>query len=95
MGVGECSSKETPTAVQARIGGAKGVWYVDPLSDPRSDEKWIEIRPSQMKFKHDPLTFRDPLLRTLVRHTGNEKKTDFRIFARRRVATSAAILIVN
>jgi len=64
---GMLGSKETPTAVQARIGGAKGVWYVDPLADPRSEEMWIQIRRgSQLKFKHDPVAFQDPSLRTLV-----------------------------
>jgi hypothetical protein len=61
------ASKETPTAVQGRIGAAKGVWFVDPLSDPRSEKKWVEIRPSQLKFRYDPITFQeDPMLRTLV-----------------------------
>lgn len=63
---GILASKETPTAVQGRIGSAKGVWFVDPLSDPRSEEKWVEIRPSQQKFQYDSLTFQDPMLRTLV-----------------------------
>ena len=63
---GILASKETPTAVQGRIGAAKGVWFVDPLSDPRSEEKWVEIRPSQLKFRYDPITFQDPMLRTLV-----------------------------
>jgi hypothetical protein len=58
--------KETPTAVQGRIGGAKGIWYVDPLADPRSDEMWVEIRPSQLKYKYDETTFQDEQLRTLV-----------------------------
>ena len=58
--------KETPTAVQGRIGAAKGVWFVDPLSDPRSEKKWVEIRPSQLKFRYDPITFQDTTLRTLV-----------------------------
>ena len=61
------ASKQTPTAVQGRIGGAKGVWYIDPRADLRSDEKWIEIRRSQLKYKYDRTTFRmDEMLRTLV-----------------------------
>jgi len=61
------ASKETPTAVQGRIGGAKGVWYLDPRADLRSDEKWIEIRCSQLKYKYDKTAFRmDEMLRTLV-----------------------------
>jgi RNA dependent RNA polymerase len=63
---GVLATKETPTAVQGRIGAAKGVWYVDPLADHLSDDKWIEIRPSQLKFKYDPITFQDDHLRTLV-----------------------------
>jgi RNA dependent RNA polymerase len=63
---GLLDTKETPTAVQGRIGGAKGVWYVDPTADPRSDEIWVEIRDSQLKLKFDPVTFEDPMLRTLV-----------------------------
>jgi hypothetical protein len=61
----------TPTAIQGRIGGAKGVWFVDPEADPRSDEMWVEIRPSQFKYKYDALTFQDAKLRTLVSLTGN------------------------
>jgi len=61
------ASKETPTAVQGRIGGAKGVWYLDPEADIRSDEKWVEIRPSQLKYNYDKTIFRmDEMLRTLV-----------------------------
>lgn len=59
----------TPTAIQGRIGGAKGVWFVDPEADERSDEMWIEIRPSQLKYKYDAVTFQDEKLRTLVRLT--------------------------
>lgn len=58
--------ESTPTAVQGRIGGAKGVWFVDPEADQRSDEMWIEIRDLQLKYKYDPVTFRDEKLRTLV-----------------------------
>jgi len=64
--LGVLASKETPTAVQGRIGAAKGVWFVDPLSDPLSQEKWVEIRPSQLKFHYDSITFQDSMLRTLV-----------------------------
>lgn len=63
---GVLGSKETPTAVQGRIGGAKGIWYVDPLANPHSDEMWIEIRPSQLKYKYNAVTFEDEKLRTLV-----------------------------
>jgi RNA dependent RNA polymerase len=60
---GVLASKETPTAIQGRIGGAKGVWYIDPAADLNSDEKWVEIRPSQLKYKYDSS---DEILRTLV-----------------------------
>lgn len=63
---GILTAKETPTAVQGRVGGAKGVWFADPSIHPLSNERWIEIRPSQLKFKYDPQTFHDPQLRTLV-----------------------------
>jgi hypothetical protein len=43
---------ETPSAIQGRIGGAKGVWYIDSNND-FSGNKWIEIRESQIKYKHD------------------------------------------
>ncbi|CAI2192044.1 20001_t:CDS:2, partial [Funneliformis geosporum] len=43
--------QETPSAIQGRIGGAKGVWYIDPRKN-FSKDKWIEIRESQMKYKH-------------------------------------------
>jgi len=62
---GALDIKQTPTAIQGRIGAAKGVWYVDPYADPRSDDIWVEIRPSQLKLKYDPMTFKDPMLRTL------------------------------
>jgi hypothetical protein len=61
------ASKEMPTAIQGRIGGAKGVWYLDPEADLRSEEKWVEVRPSQLKLKHDKAAFcSDEMLRTLV-----------------------------
>jgi hypothetical protein len=44
--------KETPSAVQGRIGGAKGVWYIDPRRD-LGENKWIQLRESQVKYKHD------------------------------------------
>lgn len=63
---GVLAIKETPSAVQGRIGGAKGVWYMDPDTDPSSDEIWVEIRESQLKYKYDRKTFQDPHLRTFV-----------------------------
>ena len=64
---GVLAVKETPSAIQGRIGGAKGVWYMDPDADPSSDKIWVEIRESQLKYKYDKITFQDPHLRTFVR----------------------------
>ncbi|CAB4401014.1 unnamed protein product [Rhizophagus irregularis] len=55
--------KETPPAIQGRIGGAKGVWYIDPQRD-LCENKWIELRKSQIKYKHY-LNEDDVHLRTL------------------------------
>jgi len=68
---GLLASKETPTAIQGRIGGAKGVWYIDPEADLNSDEMWIEIRrDSQRKYKYESTALSsDDLLRTLVSST--------------------------
>lgn len=41
---------ETPTAVQGRLGGAKGVWFVDPDADRYSEEIYIKINDSQLKY---------------------------------------------
>ena len=45
-----------PSVFQARIGGAKGIWMVDPLGqrlskNPDSPDLWIEITDSQLKFQ--------------------------------------------
>ena len=46
--------QETPMAVQARLGGAKGMWFVDPSLDRYSEEVSITIVNSQLMFKpHD------------------------------------------
>jgi hypothetical protein len=42
---------ETPTAVQARLGGAKGVWMLDPRVPWDSEEIFIEVTESQLKYK--------------------------------------------
>jgi hypothetical protein len=42
----------TPSAIQGIIGGAKGVWYIDPRKD-FGKNKWIELRESQIKYKHN------------------------------------------
>ncbi|KAG0643041.1 RNA dependent RNA polymerase-domain-containing protein [Tuber brumale] len=41
---------ETPTAVQARLGGAKGVWMIDPSIGWSSDEIFIKVTASQLKY---------------------------------------------
>ncbi|CAG8543731.1 4237_t:CDS:1 [Funneliformis caledonium] len=41
--------EETPSAIQGRIGGAKGIWYIEPRKD-NSGDKWIELRRSQIKY---------------------------------------------
>ncbi|KAI5818883.1 RNA dependent RNA polymerase-domain-containing protein [Pyronema omphalodes] len=46
--------EEIPSAVQARVGGAKGMWFLDPSADPASKEIYIHITTSQRKFaRHD------------------------------------------
>ena len=41
-----------PSAFQGRIGGAKGVWMVDLTNDWNgTDDIWIEITDSQLKFQ--------------------------------------------
>lgn len=42
---------ETPTAVQARLGGAKGVWMLDPAIDLGSEKVYIKVTKSQSKYK--------------------------------------------
>ncbi|KAF3921008.1 hypothetical protein ABW20_dc0108908 [Dactylellina cionopaga] len=39
-----------PSAVQARIGAAKGLWIADPSVEADSEEIWIKIRGDQKKF---------------------------------------------
>ena len=48
-----------PSAFQGRIGGAKGMWMVDPLNEnpshnQRGNDYWIEITDSQLKFEGHP-----------------------------------------
>ncbi|EWC47499.1 hypothetical protein DRE_00467 [Drechslerella stenobrocha 248] len=40
-----------PTAIQARIGPAKGLFIADAFAPPDSDDIWIKIRSDQTKFK--------------------------------------------
>ncbi|OLL25178.1 putative RNA-dependent RNA polymerase SHL2, partial [Neolecta irregularis DAH-3] len=42
-----------PVALQGRLGGAKGVWFMSPNSDRYDDELWIQVRRSQLKFDAD------------------------------------------
>lgn len=58
--------EQTPSAIQGRLGGAKGVWYVDPDADPYSQELWIETKPSQVKFEYSKNLSQDTALCTLV-----------------------------
>ena len=49
-----------PSIFQARIGGAKGIWMVDPLGqrlskNSDSPDLWIEITDSQLKFQGHPI----------------------------------------
>ncbi|KAI5839622.1 RNA dependent RNA polymerase-domain-containing protein [Morchella snyderi] len=48
----ELDSDLTPTAIQARIGGAKGVWMLDPDGDWNSEDLYIKITTdSQLKYE--------------------------------------------
>jgi len=51
---------ELPSAIQGRLGSAKGMWIVDNSRPP--DVIWIEIYPSQEKWECD---WDDPAHRTL------------------------------
>ena len=43
-----------PSAFQGRLGGAKGLWFVDPSDDGINGKVWIEVTDSQLKFDwHD------------------------------------------
>ncbi|KAK3368687.1 RNA dependent RNA polymerase-domain-containing protein [Podospora didyma] len=62
---------DVPSAVQGRMGSAKGMWLMD-VSDT-SGEDWIETYPSQRKWICD---FADPMQRTLeVRSVASELKS--------------------
>ncbi|RIA96761.1 RNA dependent RNA polymerase-domain-containing protein [Glomus cerebriforme] len=52
--------EETPSALQGRIGGSKGIWYIEPRKDT-TGAKWIELRKSQTKYN----VTNNPHLRTL------------------------------
>ncbi|KAK0631081.1 RNA dependent RNA polymerase-domain-containing protein [Bombardia bombarda] len=62
---------DIPSAIQARIGSAKGMWLMD-VSD-QGDADWIETYPSQRKWICDYL---DPFQRTLeVRSVASELRS--------------------
>ncbi|KAF6823418.1 RNA-dependent RNA polymerase [Colletotrichum plurivorum] len=52
---------DVPSAIQGRLGPAKGMWIIDVQDDDTGD-LWIETWPSQRKWRCD---FKDPLHRTL------------------------------
>ncbi|CAJ0641582.1 1086_t:CDS:2, partial [Entrophospora sp. SA101] len=58
---------ETPPAIQGRIGGSKGVWYLKPQEGHDNDNGvWIELRESQIKYQLRPHRVgNDEHLRTL------------------------------
>ena len=65
---------QAPCVFQGRIGGAKGVWMVDPLSErlpQNSRGYWIEITDSQLKFEGHPAdkVFPDPARTTFEVHS--------------------------
>jgi hypothetical protein len=41
----------TPSAIQGRLGSAKGMWIRDVENDDSTDDIWIETYPSQRKFE--------------------------------------------
>ncbi|KAJ4290026.1 hypothetical protein N0V88_006828 [Collariella sp. IMI 366227] len=61
---------DIPSAIQGRMGSAKGMWLMDVADG--GDEDWIETYPSQRKWECDQT---DPLHRTLeVRSVSSELK---------------------
>lgn len=66
----ELNLSDLPTAVQGRLGSAKGMWILDPFD--YSGEDWIETYPSQRKWECD---FVDAGHRTLeVRNYASEAR---------------------
>ena len=66
--------KEAPTAVQGRLGGAKGLWIVDPVAlkevsqgKRNPNEMWIRVNNSQAKYQEHrvPISELDPAWTTL------------------------------
>ncbi len=58
--------EQVPAAVQGRLGGAKGVWYVDPEADPYCQNLWIELKESQIKYEYPSDLSQERTLCTLV-----------------------------
>ena len=52
---------DVPSAFQARLGSAKGMWVIDVTDDGSDDRFWIKTYPSQRKWNCD---FEDPHHRT-------------------------------
>lgn len=44
---------DCPSAFQARLGSAKGMWIIDVNDDGFGDDDWIDVYPSQLKWKCD------------------------------------------
>jgi hypothetical protein len=67
----ELGLSDIPSAIQGRMGSAKGMWLMDVTDS--GDDDWIETYPSQRKWKCD---FADPCQRTLeVRSVPSEVKS--------------------
>ncbi|MCJ1313593.1 hypothetical protein MMC25_007272 [Agyrium rufum] len=59
-------NSQMPSAFQGRIGGAKGMWFVDLINETLPGPKvttsdiWIEITDSQLKFEGHPIDEHSP-----------------------------------
>ncbi|EPQ58296.1 hypothetical protein GLOTRDRAFT_36051 [Gloeophyllum trabeum ATCC 11539] len=69
----------TPTAIQGRLAGAKGLFLVHPTDDDPEPKAWI--RPSQVKIKYTEEQMSDPALRTLDVLRASHMKTPGRLSA--------------
>ncbi|KAL7911342.1 RNA dependent RNA polymerase domain-containing protein [Trichoderma velutinum] len=68
LGLSDC-----PSCFQGRLGSAKGMWLIDVESEEDSERDWVEIYPSQRKWK---CNFDDPHHRTLeIRNWPSELKS--------------------
>jgi hypothetical protein len=70
-----------PSGFQARLGGVKGVWVVDPGHD--RDEDWIEVYKSQRKWERDGTEddqdYDDPAHRTFEVNNRSDKLQSARL----------------